>query len=131
MVRSPLTAGVILQATAYQLATAVINQVSNRYQQLAEELLNTVRKTESSLKRLKKNRAGEAEGGDGATAAAMSDSEKIGLQLQLDVQEYGRQISKYGIQPAQLQSYLSLVEAVGSSNSAATAPVALQELQQQ
>lgn len=56
-------------------------------QALATDLLATVRKTESSLKRLKKTSAAEGEGG-----AAMSDSDKIGLQLFLDVQEFGVQV---------------------------------------
>lgn len=46
--------------------------------------MTTVRKTESSLKRLKKGRVAEG-GGDGG-AEGMSDSDKIGLQLHLDVQ---------------------------------------------
>ena len=43
-----------------------------------------VRKTEASLKRLKKGRAAESAGADGAPA--MSDTDKISMQLFLDVQ---------------------------------------------
>ena len=43
-----------------------------------------VRKTEASLKRLKKGRAAEGAGADGALA--MSDTDKISMQLFLDVQ---------------------------------------------
>jgi hypothetical protein len=45
--------------------SGVADLVCTRYQSLAEDLLTAVRKTESSLKRLKRNRPGEAEGGAG------------------------------------------------------------------
>ncbi len=54
-------------------------------QSVAGDLLETVRKTESSLKRLKKNRAA----GDAATpeaAGGASDTDKMTTQLFLDVQ---------------------------------------------
>ena len=90
-----------------QLAAAVVEAVNARYQALAEELLVTVRKTESSLKRLKKVRPGEAEAPD-----AMSDSDKITLQLYLDVQEHGRQIEGFGVQLQGMGSYSSLLAVV-------------------
>jgi hypothetical protein len=87
-------------------------------QALAEELLTTVRKTESSLKRLKKAQA-QAEDG----AGAMSDSDKIALQLHLDVAEFGQQITKFGLTPSALPAYVKLQEvvAVPSATAAATA----------
>ena len=56
-------------------------------QVLANDLLESVRKTESSLKKLKKNRT--AGGGGGATegaASGASDADKMTTQLFLDVQ---------------------------------------------
>lgn len=95
------------------LSRDVINDVNQRYSTLAEELLTTVKKTESSLKRLKKTRPGEAAGEGGAAAGpAMSDSDKIGLQLFLDVQEHGRQIARYGLVPEELDSFRQLLAIV-------------------
>ncbi|KAF6251962.1 hypothetical protein COO60DRAFT_1704498 [Scenedesmus sp. NREL 46B-D3] len=91
------------------LARDVIHNVNVRYNALAEELLTTVKKTESSLKRLKKTRPGEEAA---AGAAAMSDSDKICLQLYLDVQEHGRQIAKFGLAAEQLQSFSQLLATV-------------------
>lgn len=43
----------------------------------------------------------------------MSDSDKIGLQLHLDVQEYGNQLSQqFGLFPSEMESYQKLVEVV-------------------
>lgn len=96
------------------LARDVINNINTRYNALAEELLTTVKKTESSLKRLKKTRPGEAADGGaaGAGTAGMSDSDKICLQLHLDVQEHGRQIAKFGLVAVELDSYRQLLATV-------------------
>ncbi|KAJ9508887.1 hypothetical protein QJQ45_028206 [Haematococcus lacustris] len=95
-------------AARTQLVTGIAAAVCARYQALAEELLTTVRKTESSLKRLKK--AQQADAGDGS---AMSDSDKITLQLHLDVAEFGQQLVRFGVQPEQLEAYRRLQGAVG------------------
>jgi hypothetical protein len=93
------------------LAAAVFDSVNARYQQLAEELLSSVRKTESSLRRLKKGRGPEAGAADGA-AAEMSDSEKICLQLYLDAQEHGRQAARFGLDPSAAASFQALLAVV-------------------
>jgi hypothetical protein len=101
-----------------RLAGAVFDSVNARYQQLAEELLSSVRKTESSLKRLKKGRgpeagaAASAAAGDGAAGAEMSDSEKICLQLYLDAQEHGRQAARFGLDPDAAPSFRALLAVV-------------------
>ena len=51
-------------------------------QTVAGDLLETVRKTESSLKRLKKHRGA----GDAPAEGAASDTDKMTTQLFLDVQ---------------------------------------------
>ncbi|KAG1673266.1 hypothetical protein FOA52_002546 [Chlamydomonas sp. UWO 241] len=93
------------------LAAAVADAVSVSYTALAEELLTTVRKTEESLKRLKKKEAADGAGGG---EAAMSDSDKIGLQLQLDVAEYGAQLASLGLAPDAMPTFQRLQEAVNA-----------------
>lgn len=56
------------------LTLRVVEVVNGRYKQLSEELLTTVRKTESSLKRLKKNRPGDGAEGGGYTRNMLSMS---------------------------------------------------------
>lgn len=48
----------------------------------------------------------------GGDSSGMSDSDKITLQLYLDVQEYGQQMTRLGLTPSSLQSYQSLLQAV-------------------
>jgi hypothetical protein len=96
------------------MSLMVITSTHLPLQALAEELLTTVRKTESSLKRLKKAQA-QAEDG----AGAMSDSDKIALQLHLDVVEFGQQITKFGLTPSALPAYVKLQEVVAVPSGAA------------
>ena len=56
------------------------------------EVLNSVRKMEESLKRLKKARGSNTS----SSAQGMSDDDKIRLQLYLDVKEYDEQVMIYG-----------------------------------
>lgn len=98
------------------LSRDVIDAVNGRYTALAEELLTSVKKTESSLKRLKKTRPGEAPGEAGTAGAAMSDSDKIGMQLLLDVQEHGRQIDRFGLVAQELESYKQLLATVAPAD---------------
>ena len=57
--------------------------VSAQYAAMAAELLDTLRKTESSLARLRRNRPVEGAAADGSQ---LSDMDKISTQLFLDVQ---------------------------------------------
>ncbi|KAG2451026.1 hypothetical protein HYH02_004295 [Chlamydomonas schloesseri] len=94
--RALLEAGAVRRlAPALQqelLVLPVAEGVCGRYAALADELLVSVRKTESSLKRLKKAKA--AGGGEEDAAAAVSDSDKITLQLHLDAAELGLQLGR-------------------------------------
>ncbi|EFN56656.1 hypothetical protein CHLNCDRAFT_57543 [Chlorella variabilis] len=98
-----------------QLAVAVVTGVSGRYLHLAADTLSTVRKTESSLKRLKARQ----QGGEGG--AAPDTDKMIGQQLLLDVQEFGRQATQAGVDAAQLDSYRQLWQMVAPEEQKDTA----------
>ncbi len=72
-----------LQLSTSCRVQGVIAGVTQRFATQARDLLESLRKTESSLKRLKKSRAGEA-GSDGP--GALSDADKVNVQLFLDAQ---------------------------------------------
>ncbi|PNH09416.1 Conserved oligomeric Golgi complex subunit 2 [Tetrabaena socialis] len=116
------------------LVQPVAEGVCARYAALAEELLISVRKTESSLKRLKKAKGGA--GGEEDPTATVSDSDKITLQLHLDVAELGQQLARLlgvaeGGSAVELPSFRRLQEVVApppgllaaASGGAATAAV--------
>ena len=89
----------VSQELVKELLDYVAKEVSVKYDETAEDLLRTVHQTESSLKRLKERQV-QATGssqGTGAAASDASDADKIRLQLFLDVQEYGKQLAKLGM----------------------------------
>lgn len=101
------------------IAQDVLSEVASRFTAVASEMLEQMQKTESSLARLKKARgpeAGSAAGGGGGAAPQLSDIEKMTLQLFLDVQEFGRQSQKVGIDPRQVPAYQELWKAVAPAD---------------
>mmetsp|Transcript_37562 Transcript_37562/g.67287 ORF Transcript_37562/g.67287 Transcript_37562/m.67287 type:complete len:536 (-) Transcript_37562:11-1618(-) len=90
--------------------------VSKSYHDMVDDLLVTVRKTEDSLKRLKKGRSQKPGATPDATPDTATDQEKICLQLFLDVQEYGRQLTSFSLTPAELGQYQRLWAAVAPSD---------------
>jgi hypothetical protein len=96
-------AATLTPASRTVLAAGAVADVSARFREVAEEVLSAVRKTESSLQRLKKNRAvaaaigGGGGGAGGGEDAALSDSDKIALQLLLDALEFGRRAAALGV----------------------------------
>ena len=86
----------------------------SRYDDLARDLVTTVRKTESSLKRLKDRRGGTGPAPAAAAAADVSDTDKICRQLALDAAEYARQLARFGVDAAAMPSFASLWQAVAA-----------------
>ena len=93
------------------LKAAVVEKVSHRFFVMADELIETVRKTESSLKKLKNRNAVGATSDSGS----MSDTDKICRQLFLDVGEYARQAKeKLNVDVEKdSEAYASLARVVG------------------
>eukprot|EP00249_Psilotum_nudum_P019252 c27163_g1_i1 orf=404-2626(-) len=89
-----------------ELVTAITERVTARFDELARELVTLAKKTESSLKRLR--RAAGADSND----SNISDTDKICMQLYLDVQEYGRRLGTFEISAAALPAYTSLWQCV-------------------
>eukprot|EP00898_Chlorokybus_atmophyticus_P000165 jgi/Chlat1/1149/Chrsp112S01611 len=98
-----------------ELAHGVALKVTTRFDETARDFVTTVKKTESSLKRLK----GRTGGMDGSASGGVSDTDKIMHQLVLDVKEYGKQLQRIGIDAAQLEPYRKLWECVSPAEDTA------------
>jgi len=72
------------------LVQATADAVSDRFNEVATDLLQTVAQTDASLKKLKKQ--------PGASGAGASDADKMRAQLFLDVEEFGRELVAVGAQ---------------------------------
>ena len=86
------------------LVHAVLEGVCERYRDLADDTLSTVRKTESSLRRLKSRKEGVAAGATAAAATTdvLGTDALIAMQLALDIEEFGKKVKECcGVDPEQ------------------------------
>eukprot|EP00180_Rhodochaete_pulchella_P000945 Plantae.Rhodophyta-Rhodochaete_pulchella.ctg178.p2 GENE.Plantae.Rhodophyta-Rhodochaete_pulchella.ctg178~~Plantae.Rhodophyta-Rhodochaete_pulchella.ctg178.p2 ORF type:complete len:148 (+),score=29.56 Plantae.Rhodophyta-Rhodochaete_pulchella.ctg178:836-1279(+) len=96
--------------TVKSMAQRVIENTTERYYAMASDLLTNAKKAEESMKRLKL--------GWGTGGAAMSDSEKISMQLYLDASKFASEIESFGVAVADIPSYALLFEKVRDSSGA-------------
>ncbi|KAI9079465.1 hypothetical protein K1719_038547 [Acacia pycnantha] len=84
-------------------------EITDRYYELAADLVNVARKTESSLQRIRQG-AQQRRGGTSSDVSDhnVSDTDKICMQLFLDIQEYARNLSALGVDAVIIPSYRSL-----------------------
>jgi hypothetical protein len=96
------------------LSRAVLDGVVERYHHLAHDTLSTVRKTESSLRRLKSRKADGVDAaaaggaGGGSSGGTYGTDELIAMQLTLDIEEFGKKVKECGIAPETLESFEKL-----------------------
>lgn len=86
-------------------------EITGRYNELAADLVSVVRRTESSLQKIRlgaQRRAGASSDVSDHNVSA----DKICMQLFLDVQEYGRNLSSLGVDAAEIPAYRSLWQCV-------------------
>jgi conserved oligomeric Golgi complex subunit 2 len=98
-----------------KVSELVVAEVAERFAALAGDTLSAVRKTESSLRRLKTRKAGGGGTDDqpeAAAAAALSTDQLIAMQLNLDAREFGKHAKAAGVNVQHLKQYQSLMKAV-------------------
>ncbi|XP_052495758.1 conserved oligomeric Golgi complex subunit 2 [Budorcas taxicolor] len=109
------------QATIQQWLEAALSESMHKYYETVSDVLNSVRKMEESLKRLKQARRATPASPAGLSGGGMSDDDKIRLQLALDVGCLGEQIEKMGLQTKDIRSFPALAELVAAAKDQATA----------
>jgi len=97
-----------------QWIKATLINIADQYFIVTREVLTSVKKMEDSLKRLKKARDKQPLSSL-VNATGISDDDKIRLQLVLDVEYFGKQISSLGIESSSISSFSALVELVESA----------------
>uniref|UniRef100_A0A6V7QSF2 Conserved oligomeric Golgi complex subunit 2 n=1 Tax=Ananas comosus var. bracteatus TaxID=296719 RepID=A0A6V7QSF2_ANACO len=94
------------------LLRGATERITSRYYEMASDLVNVAKKTESSLLRLRQGAQRRVGASSDASDNNISDTEKICMQLFLDIQEYGRNLAAIGIRAADIQAYRSLWQCV-------------------
>ncbi|XP_041280178.1 conserved oligomeric Golgi complex subunit 2 isoform X2 [Onychostruthus taczanowskii] len=107
------------QPMIHQWLEGALSESTQKYYETVSDVLNSVKKMEESLKRLKQARRSATSNPVG-TNGGMSDDNKIRLQLALDVEYFGEQIQKMGLETSSIKSFSALAELVLTAKDQAT-----------
>lgn len=94
---------------------ALVQDVTVSFGEQVSALIDTVKQMDSTLQRRSKLQQAQATGSTGG-ANNMSDSEKIALQIKLDIQAYGKEIGSLQVDPSSVPAFVSLRDLSIESN---------------
>ncbi|KAJ0079753.1 hypothetical protein Patl1_24447 [Pistacia atlantica] len=98
--------------TTKELLLGAATKITGCYHELAAELISVARKTESSLLKIRQGAQRRAGASSDVSDHNVSDTDKICMQLFLDIQEYGRNLAALGVEAADIPAYRSLWQCV-------------------
>lgn len=102
--------------TRNALLIAAVTEITGRYYELAADLVSLARKTDSSLQKIRQEVQRRAGASSDVSDHNISDTDKICMQLFLDIQEYGRNLSALGVEAASIPTYRSFWQCVAPSD---------------
>ncbi|ESQ54830.1 hypothetical protein EUTSA_v10024490mg [Eutrema salsugineum] len=106
----------LTEETREELLLGTVTEITRRYYELADEVVSVARKTESSLQQFRKKAQKRVGAASGVSDDYVSETDKMCMQLFLDTQEYGRNISALGLKPADIPVYCSLWRCVAPAD---------------
>ncbi|XP_023306109.2 conserved oligomeric Golgi complex subunit 2 [Lucilia cuprina] len=102
-----------------KVLASVLNKITKDYLLAVNEVLTSVQKTEESLRRLRNLKGGGGSStalvNQAGSSAAMSDDDKIRLQLRVDVSSWTNELSKLDFMPSDVEKLLELNSTVEES----------------
>lgn len=102
----------LTEDTKDKLVQGAAFKITGRYHELAADIVNTARKTETSLQRIRLGAQRRAGASSDVSDSNVSETDRICMQLFLDIQEYGRNLAALGVEAAKIQAYRSLWQLV-------------------
>ncbi|KAM2228222.1 hypothetical protein ACFXTI_014942 [Malus domestica] len=125
---SPYVAGVLRplraflegeRATKYLTRDAInevllnaATEITGRYYEQASNVVSVTRKMETSLQRIRQGAQRRGGASSDVSDQNVSDTDKICMQIFLDIQEYGRNLAALGVDVSNIEAYRSLWECV-------------------
>ncbi|EOY26018.1 Golgi organization, COG2 isoform 1 [Theobroma cacao] len=106
----------LTNAARNDLLLGAATEITGRYYELAADLVSVARKTESSLQRIRQGAQRRAGASSDVSDHNVSDTDKICMQLFLDIQEYGRNLATLGVDAANITAYRSLWQCVAPAD---------------
>ncbi|XP_076099685.1 conserved oligomeric Golgi complex subunit 2-like [Mytilus galloprovincialis] len=107
---------VLSESVKNGLLQDIFSSLAEQYYSSTSDVLTSVKKMEESLKRLKKGRGTDKSSG----SQGFTDDDKIRQQVMIDIENYGQQITNYGVDPAVLEHYQKLLQLSSEAKSAMT-----------
>ncbi|XP_064555276.1 conserved oligomeric Golgi complex subunit 2 [Drosophila montana] len=99
-----------------QILAEVCSNITKAYFNVVSDVLTSVQKTEESLRRLRNLKSGAASNAPSSgSTAAVSDDDKIRLQLRVDVAAWTLELNKLNFKPTQIDKLLELSSMVEDS----------------
>lgn len=106
----------LTQKTKEELLHGSVSEITRRYYELAADVVSVARKTQSSLQKLRQNAQRRGGAASGVSDQNVSETDKMCMQLFLDIQEYGRNVSALGLKPADIPEYCSFWQCVAPAD---------------
>ncbi len=101
-----------LSSSSIQWKEELVTQITVAMHEQVSSLLETVKQTDSALQRRAKIRSTAASNSTTEGTNNMTDSDKIFLQVKLDVIGYGEEMKSLGIDPTSIAVYQTLLQEV-------------------
>lgn len=99
-----------------QILTEVCSNITKAYFNVVSDVLTSVQKTEESLRRLRNLKSGSAPNmSSSSSTSAVTDDDKIRLQLRVDVAAWTLELSKLNFQPTRIEELQELSKIVEES----------------
>ncbi|KAF5932963.1 hypothetical protein HYC85_029134 [Camellia sinensis] len=92
-------------------------EITGHYHELVADLVSLAKKTDSSLQRIRQGAQRRGGASSDVSENNVSNTDKICMQLFLDIQEYGRNLSALGVEAAKIPAYRSLWQCVAPTDS--------------
>ncbi|XP_015965966.1 conserved oligomeric Golgi complex subunit 2 [Arachis duranensis] len=99
-----------------EILLSAATEITDRYYELASDLVNVARKTEFSLQKIRQSAQRRAGASSDVSDNNVSDTGKICMQLFLDIQEYASNLSALGVEAVKIASYRSLWQCVAPAD---------------
>ncbi|XP_071710874.1 conserved oligomeric Golgi complex subunit 2-like [Rutidosis leptorrhynchoides] len=102
----------LTEDTKDKLTQGAAIKITGRYNELAAGIVDTTRRTETSLQRIRLGAQRRAGASSDVSDHNVSETDRVCMQLFLDIQEYGRNLASLGVEAAKIPAYCSLWQLV-------------------
>ncbi|CAL9030799.1 unnamed protein product [Prunus brigantina] len=98
--------------TKHEVLISAATEITGHYYETADNVISMARRTASSLQRIRQGAQRRGGASSDVSDQNVSDTDKISMQIFLDIQEYGRNLAALGVDVANIETFRSLWQSV-------------------